>query len=284
MDANRTRSQAFSAGKPAPDRSPRRRPRFTALQRLTFATGLACAAIGGAHAREARPAEHCLDARSVVSARHLDSGDFLLRAVDHGYLVSMHPDCRGELTEHDTLLSRAGWVCGSDEEYVKNEATRCPVVAVQRLEPREHARLAREHDAARARDGQTRLGTVEVLGKSRPGVIGHRGHPDYCFSPATVRGWQVSGSEVIVQTAPRRSQGRKQYRLTLASACPELDRIDGVGFHSGIGIGLICGNPGDRLVVASEPGLLVPDQLAEVGPVSLLKRHGCAIAEVHSDG
>jgi hypothetical protein len=284
MDAYRTRSHGSCAATPAPGVARRRDRWSVTLRRVTFAAGIACAAIGGANAREARPAQHCLDARNVISARHLESGDFLLRAVDHGYLVSMHPDCRGELTEHDTLLSRAGWVCGSDEEYVQNEATRCPVVAVQRLDPREHARLAREHDAARARDGHTRLGTVEVLGRTRPGVIGHRGHPDYCFSPATVRGWQVSGNEVIVQTSPRRSQGRKQYRLTLASACPELDRVDSVGFRSGIEIGLICGNPGDRLVVASEPGLLVPDQLTEVGPVSLLKRHGCAIAEVHSDG
>ena len=56
---------------------------------------------------------------------------------------------------------------------------------------------------------------------------------------------------------PRRAGGNRYSRVELADTCPELFDALNIGFESGVGIGLICGNPGDRVVALSPaPGLL----------------------------
>jgi hypothetical protein len=59
---------------------------------------------------------------------------------------------------------------------------------------------------------------------------------------------------MLVELSPRRSGGHRYYRVELAQGCPVLDAAPAITFQSGMGIGLICGNPGDRIVALDNAG------------------------------
>jgi hypothetical protein len=106
---------------------------------------------------------------------------------------------------------------------------------------------------------------------------GFRGDVDYCFSTDAVRGWQLDGNEIVVQTSKRRAGGHDSYRVALAGSCPELEWADSVEFYSGVGIGMICGNAGDKALAVDttlEPGI------EQRGPMLMARTGGCPIAAV----
>lgn len=239
-------------------------------------------AAGGSTAQEARgdrPAPDCLDARAIAGSRSLTTGELLVRTPAERFVVDFAPECRGSLGEPDRLLSPQGWVCGRAGEFAEAEGVSCPIAQVRRIEAREYARLTEEDDRRRP----PTLDPVTVQARTRPAVIGYRGDPEYCFSVRAVRGWALDGNDVIVQTAPRRSSGRKQYRVRLALACPELTWNDNIAFVSSIDSGLICGNPGDHIVTSSPfEGMLTNDVIPTGGP-SLQTRLSCRISDVYAD-
>ena len=73
--------------------------------------------------------------------------------------------------------------------------------------------------------------------------------------------------------------GHRYYRVELGSHCRQLDRAPQLSFHSGMQNGLICGNPGDRILTAGfENGDLRNDALA---PLPQYTRGGCTIQAVY---
>jgi hypothetical protein len=100
-----------------------------------------------------------------------------------------------------------------------------------------------------------------------------------------VRGWSLGPEGLRLQTSARRSGGFRSYTVELGASCPELQWATSVSFVSGVGIGVICGNSGDRAVPQGEaaaPGLRAGDALATRTP-HLASLRGCPIRAVYPD-
>src|SRR5690606_10204697 len=119
----------------------------------------------------------------------------------------------------------------------------CPVATVEPITPAEYAGHARASQTAA--DGSTTLSTVVVQGERRRGFAASH---NYCFAPRHVRGWSEDPRGLVVEVNPRRSGGHRYYRVELVRSCPHLSGPVEIAFHSGPGIGLICGNPGDNIL------------------------------------
>jgi hypothetical protein len=227
--------------------------------------------------RTPAPAVHCLDARTIERARSLDEFTLLVAAANGRFVVSHSPGCHVRKTA--TLLANDGWVCGADNEFVKNGEVACPVTSVARVDARTYAGLAAAADQREfgAAGGDTVLEPVEVTAAPRK-RLGFRGDADYCFAIGAVRGWALDGNELIVQTSKRRAGGHASYRVVLGSSCPELEWADSVEFRSGVGVGMICGNAGDKALAVDttlEPGI------ERRGPELMGRLGGCPVAAVH---
>ena len=101
---------------------------------------------------------------------------------------------------------------------------------------------------------------MQVRGGQRPGQHGFRGTATYCFAPRYLRSWSEDPKGVTVEVSPRHSGGNRYYRVELTGSCPMLDRASSVTFVSGLDLGIICGNPGDELVVQRETPTPYPAQ------------------------
>ena len=94
---------------------------------------------------------------------------------------------------------------------------------------------------------------------------------------------------MLVELSPRRSGGHRYYRVELAQTCPDLDSAPAIVFRSGVGIGLICGNPGDRVIAqdsgggslfdAGDPGFVFADDPRRSGRMGM--RVQCSVAAVY---
>lgn len=248
-------------------------------RRLAGAT-LALLLLSGAAQADARgpaPAALCLDARLVTEVRQARADTLAIALSDGGrFRVALGADCPGvAASSTSSLLAREGWVCGTGNEYAQVDDRLCPVAAVARIEPAEYAALARaSHTDA---EGTTTLDKVVVRAEQRRGFVSS---PNYCFSPRHLLGWSEDEEGLIAELNPRRAGGNRYYRVELAGACPELAGAASVRMHSGLGIGVICGNPGDAVFVVgdSSPGFEVRgrDRLQAMGA-----KFGCPIRAVH---
>lgn len=237
---------------------------------------LACLALPMlAAARSPAPGADCLDARTLERVHAVDENTLAVDAGNGWFAVAHASGC--DVANSAKLLANEGWACGAGEEFVQVGQTRCPVLSVTRIDGRTYAGLARAADRHHfAIDGDApSLDPVEVTAPARRSA-GFRGDSSYCFSPAAVRGWQADGHELVVQTAPRRNGGKRQYRVALVSSCPELAWADAVEFRSGVGIGMICGHAGDR-AIAHDDGIELGIDDRE--PTRFMLR-GCGIAAV----
>ncbi len=226
-------------------------------QWMATITGISMALLGAAPslASEAAPQRqppqpHCLDARGITAMRQPDPRTLLLTAADGSHhQLGLDRDCPGlEHAEHAELLGRDGWICNSRDAFVRTGGMQCRVTSVAMLDARQYAARLRasEHDAVATLD------RVEVHGQRRQGWHGFRGSYDYCFNPRDVRSWSEDPEGLLIETSPRRSGGHRWYRVELASHCPELDSSPSLQFVSGVGIGLICANPGDSVVASRD--------------------------------
>jgi hypothetical protein len=259
--------------------------------RLLVCAGLILAAdsfvASDAWARGASPAPGCLDARAVERVRHFDPDTLLVGAAGRGFVVNLADGCGARLEGAQTLLADEGWVCGRPREFVRAGETVCPIVALAPVEAKQYAELARKLDQASAHDaaagGAVALEPLEVTAPAKRTVAHFRGDPDYCFSPAAMRGFQLDGNDIIVLTAPRRAGGHKSYRVELSFACPDLAWHHEIGFRSGVGSGLICGNPGDKVFgLDGAPGGDLRG--GEGQDASRFSRADCGIAAVYPEG
>lgn len=249
------------------------------LRTMCLAAGLLASGIAaGETDRAAMPHPACLDARAVERVRNFDPDTLLIAAAGTHFVVTMAKDCGKTLQGTQSLLAHEGWVCAGEREYVAAGIAVCPIAAVTPIPEREYARLALGIDRTQrgASDGVA-LAPVEVTAATRRAPLRLRGDPDYCFSSKALRGWHLSGNDLIVITAPRHAGGNRSYRVELAHSCPELTWKNEVGFSSGMGTGLICGNPGDK-VFGTGGGAG-----GSFGSLGTGLRSGCAIAAVYPE-
>ena len=237
---------------------------------------LACSANDAA--ARTPPAAQCLDAREVREVFQSDARTLAAVQSDgRRYRVDLAVDCPD--IDGDTrtrMLAADGWMCGAGNEYVAVGEQLCPVASVEPITSAEYAGHARASQTGP--DGSTTLANVVVKGEKRRGFAASH---SYCFSPRHVRGWSEDPRGVVVEVNPNRSDGNRYYRLELVRSCPHLSGPVEIAFHSGIGIGVICGNPGDDIRVTStgRPSDFVmtgSDRLQVLGAKS-----GCPIRAVY---
>lgn len=198
------------------------------------------------------PAAGCLDARAMTEMRQASSRTLLVRGQEgRRFRIDLGTDCP-DAGETASVLAAGGWVCGGGDEYVRTAEGQCPVAAVAEIDAREYALLARPA----SRDMHT-LDPLEVR-EARP--RGFAASHSFCFNPRYMRAWSEDAQGVLVEVAPKRSGGNRYYRVEFAGACQHLAGAGGIAFRSGLGIGVICGNPGDVAVAVDtsrpEEGLL----------------------------
>lgn len=207
----------------------------------------------------------CVDARQLVELRQASSRQ--LAGLDRSgqrVRIDLGDDCPGSAGARAQLLARSGRVCGAEGEAVRIGTATCPIVAVTAVSARDYAGLARAAAALADDTTATTLETVEVRGERRRGF---GGSSSYCFDTRYLRSWSEDGKGMLVEVSPARSGGHRYYRVELPQSCPDLDAAPAISFRSGVGISLICGNPGDR-VVADGTGDSVSFDASSPYPVS----------------
>lgn len=197
------------------------------------------------------PAPGCLDARQMAEVRQASSTELAVQGRDgQRFRITLSEGCPGAGHADAVLLAREGWVCGTGKEYVRIGDATCAVAGIAAVDAREYAAMARAA-TMQADDGVTTLETVEVRAPQRRGFAGSA---SFCFNPRYLRAWSEDSKGMLVELSPRRSGGHRYYRVELAQSCPDLDSAPAITFRSGVGIGLICGNPGDRVVAQTGDG------------------------------
>ena len=114
-------------------------------------------------AREPPPAAHCIDARDIRETwQSADSTLAILLGDGSRHRIDLADPCPDATAGgQPQLLSRAGWLCGSNDEVLKAGERHCALAGLTRIDAREfagHALAARRLDQARTLD------TVLVIG------------------------------------------------------------------------------------------------------------------------
>jgi|CXWL01.1.fsa_nt_gi hypothetical protein len=227
--------------------------------------------------RPPAPNPMCLDARTVDSVRQLNPQDLLVSAANGRFRLSLAPGC-AELSNGAELLAEHGWVCGNAREYVQAGAQMCAVTGLQSLSMREFSQLARDNDKQQLA-GATTLPAVESVGE-RAAPRRFTGSHDYCVRPSMVRAWSVDPDGVVVRTNAEQSGGNRAYRIEFAQSCPQADYLSTLSLKSGIGLDLVCGNPGDVAMLSKDEYQPTNDERM-LHMSSIADRRGCMISAVY---
>lgn len=226
----------------------RRAPLVAAL----FASATTVAQPSPAPEARTPPAPHCLDGRAVRQMEQA-SPDAIAVLGNNGqaYRLDFAAACPGVNDAGQVRLDAPdGWACGRPSERLVVDGRSCPVAAVSVLDNRSFAEVARES----SRQFAATLPAVTVTAKGAATSRARQafqGSPEFCFATRNVRGWSEDPSGVVVETNPRRNGGHRYYRVELGASCSILAGATEVDFQSGYQNGLICGNPGDRIVMQS---------------------------------
>lgn len=163
------------------------------------------------------------------------------------YRLDLASECR-DLTKAATskIVAEGGWVCGRGNEFIIADNQRCEVATIHQITPAGYAAMARA--SYTSADGTVTLPGISVKGEERRRFVAS---VNYCINPRHVRGWSEDGDGLVVEVNPRRAGGNRFYRVELASNCPQLSGGSAMQLQSGMGIGVVCGNPGDRLVAGT---------------------------------
>lgn len=227
--------------------------------------------------RAPAPSADCLDARTTSQVRQLDERTLLVSAVGSYHRIVTEAAC--PVADNAALLAREGWVCGGEREYVQSGQQLCRITQVQPLSAREYARQARRIDlSGQGIDGEVMPG-VEVRARLSS-QRGFRGSPEYCVRPSLVRGWSADGEGILVQTSKRRSGGHGSYRIEFAGGCPDAAYLSNLRLKSGVGLDLVCGNPGDVAVLEADSSVSASIERISATP-TLATARGCLIAAVY---
>lgn len=199
------------------------------------------------------PAAHCLDARNVRQMEQATPDAIaVLGANGQAYQLEFSAACPGVNDAGQVRLDAPdGWACGRPSERLVVDGRSCPVAAVSAIDNRSFAEVARES----SRQFAPTLPAVSVTAKgarSSRARQAFEGSPEFCFATRHVRGWSEDPNGVVVETNPRRNGGHRYYRIELGASCSILAGATEVDFQSGYQNGLICGNPGDRVVMPTD--------------------------------
>jgi len=240
---------------------------------LAASMGLALSVTASGQERRA-PAPHCLDAVGVQEVEQASPRSIAVRAASgQAYRIDFSEDCPNVRAATSLKLEApAGWACGRPSERVVVDGHSCAVSAVSPVQNRDYATVAR--DSNRLRTATLPAVTISERREQRRSF---GGSPAYCFATRNVRAWSSDQQGLLVETNPHRNGGHRYYRVELGGSCRQLDRAPQVSFQSGLQNGLICGNPGDRILSAEfEPG----DERG-LGPLPLYTRGSCQIQAVY---
>lgn len=216
---------------------------------MLLAALLALASESVSATRPAAPAAHCLDARQVGQSRHLSDRLLLARDAQQAFRIELAESCPPNGDAQQSLLAPHGWVCGGEDNFLRNGGQICGIAKVEPISFADFSALLRAADTNA--EGEIVLAPVQIEAK----VDARRrfaGSPEYCVDPRQVRGWNVIKDGLELQTSPRRSGGHKRYRVELGRSCPEFTLAGGLMLRSGVGIGWICGNAGDLAIAVPE--------------------------------
>lgn len=209
------------------------------------------------------PAENCLDARLVEEVFQADEHTLAVAASGGlRYRLSFTHACGDVTTTSDAkMLANEGWMCGAGNEFIAVNDRLCPVGNVARISAAEYAEHARaSHTGA---DGTTTLSAVRVQGRRRRGFAASS---NYCINPRFIRGWSEGPEGLLVEVNPRRSGGNRFYRVELIGSCPQLSGGSAMSMRSGMGIGLVCGNPGDTILTGTRASAGLSGAAGNLGP------------------
>lgn len=233
---------------------------------------LTAAAAAPREAARIAPGPTCLDARGLRDMNQTDADSVTVLDADHQpWRVHFQSACPGVDDAAEAVLEApSGWACGGPQERVRIEGRHCPIASVARIDAREFAAQAKLSDARTVNT----LPTVQVEASSDTRSR-FRASPAYCFSARALRSWSEDPQGIKVETNPKQSGGNRYYRVELGTYCPEVSNAPEIAFRSGFGNGLICGNPGDRMI-ASQP--MPGDLRRQSNPRNYL---GCAVMAVY---
>lgn len=80
-----------------------------------------------------------------------------------------------------------------------------------------------------------------------------------CLDPDRARAWALIDSDELLVDA-----GRHRYRIVLARSCPEVATAAAIVFRGSSGLGRVCGNAMDAVVVASRNRMQQPCPIASI--------------------
>jgi hypothetical protein len=184
-----------------------------------------------------------MDARGLREMNQVSPNTASVRAADQStWRITFADACPNLLASPSPrIMAKEGWVCGNGDEHVLTDTASCRVSSVAPISLKEFAKEARQTD----RNGIPTLATVTVKEHKRT----LRGSPSYCFNTRHVRGYGENAKGFTVQTNPRRSGGFSEYVVETGVSCRGLMNSPEIHFRSGFGTNMICGHPGDAVVL-----------------------------------
>lgn len=189
------------------------------------------------------PQPNCLDARQIGAAEGISADTVAIRLRDgQRFQVTLSGDCPTPNKRMSVQGAAGGWLCGSSGEALVLQGQQCPVETVTPIDAAGYADLLRQRDGTPL---PTNLAPVQVQSTSQS--RGFRGSADYCVGVNHVRRWSENPQGITVEVSPNRAAGNRFYRIELGSGCPQLSNAQQMQLISGLGIGMVCGHPGDRI-------------------------------------
>ncbi len=251
---------------------------------LVIALLVSLCSIAPAFAKDRQPPQaHCMDATRVTDATQVDDQTLALLLSDGTrFRLSFQQACDTfDRKQGLRLLGRNGWICGDEGEALRTDAGLCPVADVQPMDARGFAELLRERDQRRD------IETLQGVTVTQPRAKGFIGTTDYCVSSQALRSWRdESEHSVVVEVNPRHSGGHRYYRLEMAQSCGNLTNAETLQLVSGVGLGMVCGHPGDRVMLSRpQPAWSGTEEkkplIRPVMQSELASSLGCRIARVY---
>ena len=151
------------------------------------------------------------------------------------------------------------------------------MASVRLVDKREYAGMVRE---AQRHD----ISTFDPVVVSAPQQHRFTGTSDYCLRVDALPGWQEDREGLRVEVSPRRAGGNRLYRIETHGGCGDMANAETLRLVSGVGLGMVWGNPGNRVVLArSQPATLggvsgFPHPLMQS---TLAAEHGCRINRLY---
>lgn len=194
----------------------------------------------------ASPDGDCIVASAARDTRVADAQTLLMADDQRMYRVDLAQTCPALLELRSiSLRAREGRLCGSRGEAVIANGDLCEVAVVTPIEAGEYAQRAGMSEAQLALELPPQMDATEVTAPRLPRSFTSG---KFCFDPNRATGWQMlDGNRVRVDL-----RRRGKVELTLSASCPELEQASAVSFRSGLGVGAVCGNAGDRIVPIEE--------------------------------